>query len=201
MGSQDTIYEVLRKYTQALSVALGYRDPLTQLHSERVRGLAEELGSECELSDEDIGILKIAASFHDIGKIGIPDPVLLKPGAYDEDDWQVMKRHPQIGADIILATGLEGAEYAADVIRSHHEHYDGSGYPEGLSGNEIPVLCRIISIVDAYDAMAMTRSYHQARSHSKIMQIIHQESGVIFDPALLKIFDKLIQNIQYTPKS
>ena len=201
MGSQDTIYEVLRKYTQALSVALGYRDPLTQLHSERVRGLAEELGSECELSDEDIGILKIAASFHDIGKIGIPDPVLLKPGAYDEDDWQVMKRHPQIGADIILATGLEGAEYAADVIRSHHEHYDGSGYPEGLSGNEIPVLCRIISIVDAYDAMAMTRSYHQARSHSKIMQIIHQESGVIFDPALLKIFDKLIENIQYTPKS
>ena len=201
MGSQDTIYEVLRKYTQALSVALGYRDPLTQLHSERVRGLAEELGSECELSDEDIGILKIAASFHDIGKIGIPDPVLLKPGAYDEDDWQVMKRHPQIGADIILATGLEGAGYAADVIRSHHEHYDGSGYPEGLSGSEIPVLCRIISIVDAYDAMAMTRSYHQARSHSKIMQIIHQESGVIFDPALLKIFDKLIENSQYRAKS
>lgn len=201
MGSQNTIYEVLRKYTQALSVALGYRDPLTQLHSERVRGLAEELGSECELSDEDIGILKIAASFHDIGKIGIPDPVLLKPGAYDEDDWEVMKRHPQIGADIILATGLEGAGYAADVIRSHHEHYDGSGYPEGLSGSEIPVLCRIISIVDAYDAMAMTRSYHQARSHSKIMQIIHQESGVIFDPALLKIFDKLIENSQYRAKS
>jgi HD-GYP domain-containing protein (c-di-GMP phosphodiesterase class II) len=195
------MYEVLSKYTQALSVALGYRDPLTQLHSERVRGLAEELGIQCGLSNDDIGILKIAASFHDIGKIGIPDPVLLKPGSYDEDDWKVMKMHPHIGAEIILATQLEGAKQAADVIRGHHEHYDGSGYPEGLSGEEIPVLCRIISIVDAYDAMAMTRSYHQARSHAQIMQIIHREAGTIFDPDLLKIFEVLMETSDYRATS
>lgn len=197
MESENTIYDTLRKYTQALSVALGYRDPLTQLHSERVLGLAEELGSRCGLSDEEVGILKIAASFHDIGKIGIPDPVLLKPGAYDEDDWLVMKKHPQIGAEIMLATGLDGARQAATVIQGHHEHYNGCGYPEGLCGQQIPILCRVISIADAYDAMAMTRSYHHARSHDQIMQIINRESGAKFDPEILAIFNELIESSQY----
>lgn len=201
MELQNTIYDTLCKYTQALSVALAYRDPLTQLHSERVLGLSEELGIQCGLSAEDIGILKIAASFHDIGKIGIPDPVLLKPGIYDEDDWQVMKQHPQIGAEIMLATELEGAKLAADIIRCHHEHYDGSGYPQGLSGEDISILCRIISIADAYDAMAMTRSYHKARTHDQIMSIIHQESGAKFDPDILKIFDGLIVSSRFRAKS
>ena len=98
MQAEDPVYKMLCDYTKALTVALGYRDPMTQLHSERVRYLSEELGQACGLTDDDIVILKIAASFHDIGKIGIPDPVLLKPGSFDEVEWKVMREHPRIGA-------------------------------------------------------------------------------------------------------
>lgn len=197
MQSEDPIYQTLCDYTKALTVALGYRDSLTQQHSERVGNLAEELGIRCGLSDEDIIILKIAASFHDIGKIGIPDPVLLKPGAFDEDEWSVMKTHPQIGADIMLAIELEGAKQAATVIRGHHEHFDGSGYPDGHAGETISLLSRIISIADAYDAMAMTRSYHRAKPHAEIMGIIHHETGVKFDPELIAIFNELIETSEH----
>ena len=201
MKANNTIYETLCEYTKALTVALGYRDTMTQLHSERVGFLSEELGIKCGLSEEDIVILKIAATFHDIGKIGIPDPILLKPGEFDEKEWAVMKNHPQIGADIMQSIELEGAKLAARVIRCHHENYDGSGYPDGLSGEEISVLSRIISIADAYDAMAMTRTYHQAKSHDQIMGIIHQETGKKFDPELIAIFNELIETSQHKSKA
>lgn len=201
MEPEKTIYETLRKFTKALTVALGYRDPSTQLHSERVLGLSEELGIKCGLSDEELGILKIAASFHDIGKLGIPDQVLLKPGSFNEDEWQVMKMHPLIGADIMRAIELDGSKQAAEVIRCHHEHFDGSGYPEGQSGENITILSRIICIADAYDAMAMTRSYHKSRTHQEIMDIIHLETGKIFDPKLVTIFDELIVHSQYKAKT
>ena len=174
---------------------------MTQLHSERVHFLAVELGIKCGLSAQDIDTLKIAASFHDIGKIGIPDPVLLKPGTFVEEEWLIMKKHPEIGAEIILAIELEGATQAASVIRSHHEHFDGSGYPDGQVGEEISILSRIISLVDAYDAMAMTRSYHLAKSHDQIMEIIHHETGTKFDPKLVTIFDELIDSSQYKSKA
>lgn len=192
MTSSDKVYDILRKYTKALTVALGYRDPLTQLHSDRVMALAEELGRACDVTPQQMSILKIAASFHDVGKIGIPDPVLLKPGSFNDDEWDVMKRHPHIGADIIAATDLFGADIAADVIRHHHEHWDGSGYPDGQQGENISLLARIISIVDAYDAMAMTRSYHQARKHEDIMDILRAETGRKFDPRVMAIFEQVI---------
>ena len=200
-SNESSTFEILRRYTKALTVALAYRDPLTQLHSERVLHLSAELGEKCGLSDHDMGILKISASFHDIGKIGIPDPVLLKPGSFNEDEWGVMKEHPSIGADIMLATDLEGSAQAAEIIRCHHEHFDGSGYPVGYSGENIPILARIICIADAYDAMAMTRSYHKARAHQEIMDIIHSESGKKFDPSLVAIFDELIKHSQYRAKN
>jgi putative nucleotidyltransferase with HDIG domain len=187
----------LFRYTKALSVALGYRDTSTQLHSERVLGLSLELATKYGLNEDDLDILRIAASFHDIGKIGIPDPILLKAGSYDEDDWTVMREHPKIGAEILRAIDLEGARQAADVILSHHEHFDGSGYPEGKSKLDISILARIISVADAYDAMAMTRSYHQAKPHDQIMAIIHKESGSKFDPALVAIFDDIIEASEY----
>ncbi len=201
MRSDDAVYKTLCDYTKALTVALGYRDPMTQLHSERVHLLSEELGIRCGLSDDEIVVLKIAASFHDIGKIGIPDPVLLKPGSFVEAEWVVMKKHPEIGAEIMLAIDLEGAKQAAAVIRCHHEHYDGSGYPDGLMGEDISLLSRIISIADAYDAMAMTRSYHRAKPHDSIMAILHQESGAKFDPELITIFDVLIESSPHKSKA
>lgn len=189
------------RYTRALSVALGYRDTSTQLHSERVLGLSVELGVKFGLNDDELNILRIAASFHDIGKIGIPDPILLKAGSYDEDDWLVMREHPKIGAEIMQAIDLEGTKRAADVIFSHHEHFDGSGYPEGKSKQDISILARIISVADAYDAMAMTRSYHKAKSHDEIMVIIHQESGSKFDPDIVAMLDGILVTSEYKSRA
>jgi putative nucleotidyltransferase with HDIG domain len=197
MHSDSSIFQTLFRYTQALSVALGYRDTSTQLHSERVLGLSLELAIKYGLNEDDLDILRIAASFHDIGKIGIPDPVLLKDGSYDEKDWTVMREHPKIGADILRAIDFESAKMAADVIHSHHEHFDGSGYPEGKSKQDISILARIISVADAYDAMAMTRSYHQAKPHDQIMDIIHQETGNKFDPDIVAVFADIIEISEY----
>lgn len=193
MKLKDVIYEVLYRYTRGLSVALGYRDMMTRLHSERVRDLSEMIGLKYGLNNRSANSLKISSSFHDIGKIGIPDDILLKRSAFDESEWEVMKRHAVIGEDIMLSTGIDGIEHAATVIRHHHEHYDGGGYPDGLSGESIPICSRIISIADSYDAMAITRPYHTARKHGEIMKILSDENGKKFDPKLMEIFCEAIE--------
>jgi response regulator RpfG family c-di-GMP phosphodiesterase len=193
MEQEDPTYTVLYKFTKALSVALGYRDLLTRLHSERVHGLCEALGRACGLSGKELGILKMASSFHDIGKIGIPDHILLKPTAFEAAEWTIMKQHAEIGERIMAETQLEGAQQVAQVIRHHHEHYDGTGYPDALAGAHIPVCARIISIADSYDAMAQTRAYHRSKAHAQIMPILHQETGTKHDPELMRIFCNLIE--------
>lgn len=190
-------YDALYRDTRALAVALGYRDLLTRLHSERVRGLSIEIGKNCCLDSEEIEALGLGASFHDIGKIGIPDHVLLKPAPFDETEWTVMKQHSEIGEKIMLSTELRGSEIAAKLIRHHHEHFDGTGYPDGLSGEAIPVCSRIISIADSYDAMAVTRSYHASRKHGEIMAILEKESGKKHDPELMAIFNRIIETSEF----
>jgi HD-GYP domain-containing protein (c-di-GMP phosphodiesterase class II) len=197
MEQEDPVFNALYTYTKALSVALGYRDLLTRLHSERVQGLSVAIGKALELPNNQIDALKIAASFHDIGKIGIPDHILLKPGQFDEAEWEAMKQHSEIGEKIIAATELEGSQQAALVIRHHHEHYDGQGYPDKLAGKDIPICSRIISIADSYDAMAVTRSYHHARTHPEIMAILQTETGTKHDPELMHIFGKIIESSKY----
>ncbi|HLF98817.1 MAG TPA: HD domain-containing phosphohydrolase [Methylococcaceae bacterium] len=193
MQSANRIYDALYRYTRALSVALGFRDPMTRLHSERVFGLAMALGEHCGLAGAELGILKIGASFHDIGKIGIPDRILLKPAPFDGAEWQVMRQHAEIGEQIILSTEIDGAPEAARVIRHHHEYFDGHGYPDGLAGEAIPIASRIVSIVDSYDAMAVTRAYHHAKEHAEVMAILHGEAGTKHDPELLRTFARMIE--------
>lgn len=197
MEQEDFTYAVLYKFTKALSVALGYRDLLTRLHSERVHGLSEAIGVACGLSGKELGILKMASSFHDIGKIGIPDHILLKPTAFDDAEWAVMKQHAEIGERIMAETQLEGAQQVAQLIRHHHEHYDGTGYPDGLAGTQIPVCARIISLADSYDAMAQTRAYHRSKTHAQIMPILHQETGAKHDPELMRIFGRIIETSEF----
>lgn len=197
MELPDPIFNALYMYTKALSVALGYRDLLTRLHSERVQGLAMEIGVRCGLTNNEMNALNIAASFHDVGKIGIPDHILLKPMKFKEDEWEIMKRHSDIGEKIIASTEIEGSQQAALLIRHHHEHYDGLGYPDRLSGKNIPICSRIISIADSYDAMAVTRSYHQARTHSEIMAILHEETGGKHDPELMSFFSEIIESSKF----
>jgi len=197
MYLENHISRTLFKYTKALSVALGYRDHLTQLHSERVLGLSAEIGGRCELSEIEFDCLKIAASFHDIGKIGIPDHILLKPDSFEDSEWEVMKQHPIIGEKIIASTELEGSRQSAMIIRHHHEKYDGSGYPDELAKEDISICSRIISIADAYDAMAVTRTYHHARKHREIMEILQAETGKNFDPDLMHLFTEVIESSKY----
>lgn len=182
------------KYTKALLVALGYRDKMTRLHSERVLSLSETLGIECGLSAQELVTLKIGAAFHDLGKIGVPDHVLLKTEPLDDAEWDMMRDHSDIGQNIMLSTGLAGAEAAALVIRHHHEHFDGNGYPDRLCGEEIPIASRIVSIADSYDAMAVTRAYHVARKHEEIVDILNAESGEKHDPQLMRVFLKIIES-------
>lgn len=196
MELEVQVFNSLLKYTKALAVALRYRDFLTQLHSERVQGLSALIGQHCGLSHQAINTLVIAASFHDIGKIGIPDRILLKPTKFDDDEWQIMQQHCEIGQKIMLSTELEGCEQVALLIRHHHEHYNGMGYPDKLSGENIPIAARIISIADSYDAMAETRSYHNARTHAEIMAILDQETGTKHDPELMRVFSKIIESSQ-----
>ena len=108
-----------------------------------------------------------------------------------------MKQHSEIGEKIIAATELEGSQQAALVIRHHHEHYNGQGYPDKLAGEYIPICSRIISIADSYDAMAVTRSYHHARTHQEIMDILRKETGEKHDPELMRIFGKIIESSKY----
>lgn len=193
MATSNPRYGALYKYTRALSVALEYRDRPTGLHSGRVQDLAEALGRRCGMSAGDLGILRIGAAFHDIGKIGIPDEILFKPSSFSEAEWGTMRQHPDIGANIMLAAGLSGAREVAGVIRHHHERYDGSGYPAGLAAEAIPLGARIISIVDSYDAMVATRAYHRGRDHQQVMAVLWQETGHKHDPRLMGIFAELIE--------
>ncbi|UTW04368.1 HD domain-containing protein [Amphritea atlantica] len=195
--AEKLTYQTLEGRTKALATALGFRDQSTLDHSDRVQKLATELGIAAGLSEGQISALRISSIFHDIGKIGIPDRILMKPGKLDTDDWAVMHRHPVIGQQIVLSTELEGAAETALMIRHHHEHFNGNGYPDKIAGEDIPVGARVISIVDSYDAMAFKRSYHKGYKHTEIIEQINRESGIKHDPYLLNHFCRIIDKSAY----
>lgn len=150
--------------------------------------ISEGLGRECGFVEAEIEMLKICASFHDIGKIGIPDSVLLKPGRFNDAEWEVMQAHPEIGERIIRAIAIEGAGEVADAVRHHHEHFDGGGYPDRLSGEAIPIYARVISLADGYDALRTVRTYHRERTHAEVIDILRGEQGGKYDPWLFGKF-------------
>jgi len=176
------------RFSRTLIAALDERDGHTREHSDRVANLAESLGRACGLSRRELRLLRIAGEMHDIGKIGIPDAILLKPGSFLPDEWQIMRSHPLRGERIARSVQIDGMDTVATIIRHHHEHFDGSGYPDALAGEDIPVLARILSIVDSYDAMTMPRPYHPARPHEQVMATLATEEGMKHDPALLARF-------------
>jgi putative nucleotidyltransferase with HDIG domain len=166
--------------------AIEARDPYTKQHSTRVKRISLTLAREIGFSQGDLNILEVAASLHDIGKIGIPDHILLKPGKLTAEEYEIVKRHPAIGADIISHFNLWGQE--RELIVHHHERWDGKGYPHGLAGAEIPVLARLISVVDAFDAMTSDRSYRKKLSDETALDIIAENAGSQFDPDMARAF-------------
>jgi HD-GYP domain-containing protein (c-di-GMP phosphodiesterase class II) len=179
--------------SQGLICALKFRDENTQLHSERVAGLSLDIGKKCDLSSLEIDTLTIAANLHDIGKIGIADNILLKPGRFNLAEREEMKSHSEKGQLIINNLSFPGQNIVAKVVRHHHENFDGSGYPDNLVGEKIPILSRIISIVDNYDALSEKRTYHGLKRHDEVIGIMKDEAHVKFDPKIFKIFLKVIE--------
>jgi len=180
--------------TDALVAALRERDWPTQQHSDRVCRLTRDLGRACGLQKTELRQLHFAARFHDIGKIGVPDSVLLKQGRLDAREWEVMCAHSEQGERIFRMTGLADAGVISQAIRGHHEAFDGSGYPDGLSGERIPLLSRLIRLADSYDAMADERPHQRKRPHAQIMGILREERGSKHDPRLFDLFAELIEN-------
>jgi putative two-component system response regulator len=178
------------------------RDPETGAHLERIREycrvLAEHLSQEDKFRDQVDGdfvqVMYMTSPLHDIGKVGIPDRILLKAGKLTSEEFEIMKMHPEIGArtlDAAVATHPEAKFLcmARDIARFHHEKFDGSGYPHGLSGEEIPLCARIVALADVYDALTTKRVYKEAFSHEKAVAIIREGRGRHFDPDIVDAFE------------
>ncbi|WP_282247501.1 HD-GYP domain-containing protein [Stenotrophomonas sp. PS02300] len=176
----------------ALSMSLQMRDQYTRFHCDRVELLGDQLGRLCDLDDAQRTHLTLAARFHDIGKIGIPDNVLLHPARLDDEQRAIMRTHPERGERIFAATGRPDADEVARLIRAHHEAVDGSGYPDGLKGNDIPLGARVLTIVDSYDAMTTARPYRGAMPHAKAMGILAGLQGGQVDPDVFAQFVRLM---------
>lgn len=181
-----------------LAAALDQRDSYTDRHCDRVSQLAHAMGNRCELSEERLAHLALAARFHDVGKIGIRDDVLLHPGKLDERKVSVMRTHPERGARLFAATGRKDAQQVARLIRHHHEAWDGSGYPHGLQGEEIPLEARILTIADAYDAMTSIRPYRDPMSGDEALAILDRNQGRLIDPYLLDELRGLLHDSSVT---
>mgnify|MGYP001593146195 CR=1 FL=1 len=189
--------ETLCECTKALTLALGHKDLHTQLHSERVIELSQELGIACGLDSEEIKSLRVSAAFHDIGKIGIPDSILLKSSSFERDEWEIMQTHSARGEEIVEALRLKNNNLISKGVRHHHEYFNGEGYPDRLKGEDIPIMSRIISICDSYDGMASPRPYHQKRSHKEVLAVLQEEKGKKHDPEILDKFLELIETSSY----
>ena len=185
----ENIYDNLFSTLYAFVTALEVRDLYTKKHSTRVAKYAQMTAEEMGCTEEELDIISFAGSLHDIGKIGIRDDILLKPGQLTADEYEKIKEHPVIGADIISKLGLWDREM--EIIRHHHERFDGKGYPDGLKGEEIPKLSRILCVADSYDAMASDRAYRKKMEKSIVLEIIQENSGTQFDPIAVKAFLKI----------
>jgi len=176
----------------ALALSLQLRDAYTRHHCDRVGLLAAALARHCGLEPAHCDRIGLAACFHDIGKIGTPDEVLLSPGRHGPAEQAIMRQHPVHGERIFLATGRSDAADVARLIRAHHEAFDGSGYPDGLRGEAIPLGARILTIVDAWDAMTSDRPYRGAIAHDRAMRLLDDAAGGLVDPYLLGAFQGLL---------
>lgn len=172
-----------------LALALESKDPYSQGHSERVTDYAVELGRHLNLSEVDQVNIYRAAILHDIGKIGIPDAILNKQGALVSEEWSIMKSHPERGEAI--CSKLNFAREILPIIRHHHERYDGKGYPDGLSGEDIPFLARLVSIADTVDAITSSRPYRSAGTFEQVLEELKKYAGTQFDPVLVEAFISL----------
>ncbi len=187
----DSLEDAYRSTLKALAAALETRDHETHGHSQRVVSFSLRLGYELRLGQNQLKSLELGSLLHDIGKIGVPDAILRKPGALDEDEWIKMRQHPLHGQQILC--GIEFLEGAARVVAQHHEKWDGSGYPLALSGEDIDLNARIFAVADAFDALTSDRVYRKAQSYEAAAAELDRCSGQHFDPKVVAAFHRISQ--------
>lgn len=193
-GIRESQFEIVQK----LGKAGEYRDDNTGVHVARVSWYATYLYEATGASAEEAQVMLQASQLHDVGKIGIPDSILLKPGKLDEDEWEVMKTHTTIGGNILSGSRSEILKMAEEIALSHHEKWDGRGYPRNLAGEQIPLSGRIVAICDVFDALTSTRPYKEAWTIKDALSEIERLSGLHFDPALVGLFFGIEPAIQET---
>jgi putative two-component system response regulator len=180
---------------QRLSYAAEYKDEDTGTHIKRMSNYAAAIARKMGLPDKTVEIILYASPMHDIGKIGIPDRVLLKPAKLDPEEWEIMKTHTTIGASILHGSDAEFIKLAEVIALTHHEKWDGTGYPKGLKGHEIPMAGHITAIADVFDALVSKRPYKEAFPVEKAFQIIKDSRGTHFKPELVDVFFSVQQEI------
>jgi putative nucleotidyltransferase with HDIG domain len=190
---ENLFFESIRTIVAALEA----KDRYTCGHSERVTTYAVEIARELSWNEKDLNTLNLSALLHDVGKIGIPERVLLKPGKLTAEEYEVMKQHPVIGAEIIKH--LKNAGAIIGGIRHHHERWDGAGYPDGLKADQIPMMARIIQMADSYDAMTSHRPYRKGMSHEEVVSEVKRCQGSQFDPKVAEIFLALLSQGRIRP--
>lgn len=176
----------------AFNQLLDLKDLNTGVHSTRLAEWGMRVGQELGLEESQLQNLEVAALLHDIGKVGIPDSILRKPGKLDDDEYALMKKHPEYGWAVLRM--LPGFERAALDILHHHESYDGKGYPAGLRETEIPIVSRIVSVIDAFDAMVSSRPYRKGLPYEEAVRRLILASGTQFDPVVVQCFLSFAQS-------
>ena len=189
------LYQTRQEVIHRLGLAAEYRDNETGNHIIRMSKYAQLLALAYGLSEQDAEIILNAAPMHDIGKIGIPDRILLKPGKLDAEEWKIMQTHVEMGANILSGSPTELMDTARMIALHHHEKWDGSGYPTGLQGEEISIAGRICALADVFDALTSQRPYKQAWSIEKTLDLIDSETGKHFDPRLTQLIKKNLPEI------
>ncbi|HYB94475.1 MAG TPA: HD domain-containing phosphohydrolase [Vicinamibacterales bacterium] len=179
---------------EALALAIDAKDQTTQSHIRRVQVYATNVARGLGMSDTEIQGVKTAALLHDIGKLAVPEHILSKPGPLTQEEFQKIRVHPQVGAEIISAVPFPYP--VAPLILSHHERWDGKGYPHGLKGDQIPLGARILSVVDYYDALTSDRPYHKAMTSEAALALLQQEAGRALDPAVVEMFVKMAAQME-----
>ena len=189
------IHETRLQVVRHLGRAAEYRDNETGLHIIRMSKIAALLGKYIGMSDYDCDLLLNASPMHDIGKIGIPDHILLKPGKLEPEEWSIMQAHAQIGADILAGDDSDLMLMAHEIALTHHEKWNGKGYPKGIEGETIPLVGRVTAIADVFDALTSERPYKKAWTVEATVDLIKQESGQHFDPQLVELLLEKLSEI------